>query len=506
MAPAISVEEYPNLVRSLNVGSPIAEDDALLHEARIETSVFSEIMDDRVDIIRGTKGSGKSALYRIFTKFLADLMLENYQVIIVKAEDTTGDPIFLKFKPQFEQLDEVDFQNFWRIYFLSLIESQILSQAKYQSAFASAESEIKDFRKQAKENGFPIIDKTFSPQGIIGWVLSKIPKPKSIGTKVGEVETTLELDTASVQQEERVPLFVSSLHDALVRALVKCKLSLWLMVDRLDEVFPRRSEVERKALRGLLRTTTAFRDSRLRIKIFLRDDIFDSITDVSGGFPALTHVVSRCSDTLKWNKDQILHLIVNRIYASRTLTKYFSIDKDALQTNPEHRSKAFYAIFPYKLRRGINQSDTLDWIYKHCEDANGVVTPRDVIDLINFAKRHQQDAFQAHKTEMPSLLSSVSILYGHQRMSEKKRETYLKAEFDHFWKFIERFENRRAEYDERAMRSILGSDWRKVAQDLRSIGFIRFNPRSETYTVPFVYRHCLRIRQGREASSSPQHH
>jgi hypothetical protein len=44
------------------------------------------------------------------------------------------------------------------------------------------------------------------------------------------------------------------------------------MVDRLDEIFPRRSAVERKALRGLLRATRFFSSDGIRVKIFLRDN------------------------------------------------------------------------------------------------------------------------------------------------------------------------------------------------------------------------------------------
>ena len=67
---------------------------------------------------------------------------------------------------------------------------------------------------------------------------------------------------------------------------MKSDLYLWLMVDRLDELFARRSDTETRALRGLLRTLTLFRSDRIRVKVFLRDDILEQI--VAGqGFTAL---------------------------------------------------------------------------------------------------------------------------------------------------------------------------------------------------------------------------
>ncbi len=54
------------LLGQLDLGKSIAEQDNLLNAARVETSVFTALLHDHVDLIPGTKGSGKSALYRIF--------------------------------------------------------------------------------------------------------------------------------------------------------------------------------------------------------------------------------------------------------------------------------------------------------------------------------------------------------------------------------------------------------------------------------------------------------
>jgi len=53
------------LLATLDLESTIAESDNLLEAARVETSVFEDLLADRVDLIPGTKGSGKSALYGI---------------------------------------------------------------------------------------------------------------------------------------------------------------------------------------------------------------------------------------------------------------------------------------------------------------------------------------------------------------------------------------------------------------------------------------------------------
>jgi hypothetical protein len=71
-----------NLLAGLDLGSAVAELNNLLETARVETSVFDDLLADRIDLIPGTKGSGKTALYRMFVDFLPTTMLRDRKVII----------------------------------------------------------------------------------------------------------------------------------------------------------------------------------------------------------------------------------------------------------------------------------------------------------------------------------------------------------------------------------------------------------------------------------------
>ena len=57
---------------------------------------------------------------------------------------------------------------------------------------------------------------------------------------------------------EPVPRFIIEVKECLEQILKATSLSLWLMVDRLDEIFPRRTLVETQALRGLLKCLRLF--------------------------------------------------------------------------------------------------------------------------------------------------------------------------------------------------------------------------------------------------------
>src|SRR5205085_4873193 len=92
------------LLAGLDLGSAVAESDTLLETARVETSVFDDLLADRVDLIPGTKGSGKTALFRIFVDFLPNIMLREKRVIVAHGVQQRQDTIFLAYKKQFDQL------------------------------------------------------------------------------------------------------------------------------------------------------------------------------------------------------------------------------------------------------------------------------------------------------------------------------------------------------------------------------------------------------------------
>src|SRR5271156_1378518 len=103
------------LLQQLDLGSSVAESDTLLEAARIETSAFGDLLNDRVDLVPGTKGSGKSALFRIFVDFLPDILLQNRKVVIAHGIQAPGDPVFHAFTEHFSKLSEEEFVSFWCI-------------------------------------------------------------------------------------------------------------------------------------------------------------------------------------------------------------------------------------------------------------------------------------------------------------------------------------------------------------------------------------------------------
>ena len=502
-----------NILPSIDFGSSIAEQDTLLETARVETSAFTDLFNDKVDLIPGTKGSGKSALYRIFVDFLPDYLLEHQKVVVAHGVKHYGDDVFHAYKSEFEKMDESEFVNFWCVYLISLAKEHFIRNLRYADFTKDCSSETKAFLQACRSARIPDFEKQKSLRDVLGWVLSVINSWRPVVKfrppgEVGEFEVGLfkeQLVTSpNSKKEPNAPVLAQYAHtikDSLEAVLKKAGLSLWLMIDRLDEIFPRRSKLETRALRGLLRTLRIFESQEVRIKVFLRDDILEQVVSDGQGFTALTHITARQADTLRWSETQILKMIVKRLYASDILREYLNVNSERLEASKDYQEKAFYKVFPKSVFPGEKQSSTLRWIYTHTSDGRGVVTPRDVIDLLTRAKQKQQDEYTSDSSgESDYVIGPAAIRYGLEELSTRKRTTFLEAEFPHLWEYIKKFVGGRTQYSENDIRKLFGKSWQKIVEDLISIGVLGTEggrESSKTFKIPFLYRTGLEVRQGR---------
>jgi hypothetical protein len=432
-------------------------------------------------------------------------------VVIAHGVQKHGDEVFHAYKDQFGELAEDDFVSFWSIYLTSLAHEQFIKGELYQQFIRGAEREVDEFRKACAKAGIPEIKAKKSLRDILAWALNvlKVWKPRlkyKLPKEGGELSLDLFGESSPVAGSARkdvaesVPRFIGDVKDRLDDVLKKTNLSIWLMVDRLDEIFPRRTDVETRALRGLLKCLRLFSSDLVRIKIFLRDDMLEQVVGTSDGFTALTHLTARRADTLRWSEEQILTMLVKRIFADEGMATYLKVDKDRLNASQDYRLESFYKVFPPTVHSGKKQSETLHWIYTRTADGRAVVTPRDVLDLVTKAKQQQQDEFNAALAgQSPWLIGPKAIQHGLEELSKRKRDTYLRAEFPHLWAHIEKFESGKTEYDSVSLQRLLGRGWEKIVADLVAIGVLgkRGKGKEITYSIPYVYRKGLSLIRGR---------
>ena len=103
-------------------GSRVAEDDKKLASYFVETAVWKKLLSGEIDIVRGVKGSGKSALYKQLLNQKDNFSKKN--ILLISAENLSGEPIF-KSVLNDTTLNESEFQNLWMIYIVTLIGNEI---------------------------------------------------------------------------------------------------------------------------------------------------------------------------------------------------------------------------------------------------------------------------------------------------------------------------------------------------------------------------------------------
>ncbi|MBC2735304.1 MAG: hypothetical protein HF981_13175 [Desulfobacteraceae bacterium] len=503
-------KDLENILHNIKLGSSVAEFDDILNVARVDTSAFSDIFNDNVDLIPGTKGSGKTALFRIFVDFLPDTLLENRKVVIAHGVQKEGDSVFHAYKDKFEKLTEDDFVNFWCIYLTSLAQEQFIKGPRYRELLKNAKNEIAAFRNACDTARIPEIKSRKTLSEILDWTLHALNffKPSITykePTTGGEIQLDLfgqpkALKNVKSSPDSTIPIYISLIKLKLEDVLRKTNLKVWLMIDKLDEIFPRRSPLESRALRGLLRVMRVFMSPEIRVKVFLRDDMLENILSSGNGFTALTHVTARQSDTLRWSEDQILTFVVKRLFSNEQLCQYCQVDNDRLHASVEYQKECFDKVFPKTVHRGVNQSSTIRWIYSHTQDGRGVVTPRDVLDLLTTARQQQLNICIADPAgNNTDIIGSSAILYGLEELSKRKRKTFLEAEFPHMWSEIAKLIGGKTEYTKRALQNIYGKETEKIVEDIVSLGVLkpRLINKKESYWIPYLYRKGLEVSQGK---------
>ncbi len=214
------------LLEGLDLGQSIAELDTLLETARVETSAFADLYQDKVDLIPGTKGSGKSALFRIFVDFLPGHLLKSRKVVVAHGVQKHGDHVFHAFKHQFENLTEEEFVGFWCIYLTSLAHEQFVKGERYQDLLKDATPEIEEFRRACAKAHIPEIKAKKSLKDILEWTLNVLLNWKpSLRYKLPHEGGAVELDlfgkaTERNQQkdvipEEEIPHYIADIKDRL---------------------------------------------------------------------------------------------------------------------------------------------------------------------------------------------------------------------------------------------------------------------------------------------------
>lgn len=474
-----------DILARLELGSSVAENDDNLEAYFVPTVAMDDFVSDRYDLIRGAKGSGKSAILRIVSRNQAKHTTLN-DVELVIATEHTGEPAFKRaFEPIIlENVADARLADAWKTYLLNLALDALERLPESSEKKAAVEA--------AEASGLRY--RTVSSFKKIWWSILRILNLKSVTVKHDAV--TAEFPDAPPEfwrDDERTIDFPEILRLVCSAFEVSGK-RCWVLIDRLDAAFQDRAELERRALRALL---TAYKDfmgqRRVRFKLFFRTDLYDVVVGGTG-FRELTHVADRASPPINWDGDKLLQMIMERFAFNQLVCEAYGFSRNEMQ-DPDVRSAAFFSIFPNQIDAGKRKPDSWNWMLSRIRDGNNARTPRDLHGLVKAAGQSERELLALGQgDDAKELISADAVKNGLTQLSTDKVRTALIAENPDLEEAILMFKGQKAEQDPASLARLLGEGWSETAEQLVRIGFLE--KLSGSWKVPMLYRDGLGILQG----------
>jgi hypothetical protein len=489
------------LIGKISFGQSIAEQESeKLKDYFLQTEFWKNIRNGTNDIVYGAKGAGKSALYMSLANDINTLFDEG--ILVSVAENPKGETVFSNLTSD-PPTSQSDFVRLWKLYFL-VITARILDDYDINDADA----------KQVKQI---LIDSNLVPAqnnlksiltACINWV-KLIRKPKEISTTMefdplgsySGQKFSISFDEPSKSDFDKGIIPIEHVYDLLTKSLKSNKISLWIIIDRLDVAFLESEELETNALRALFKTYLDLSlYSEIKIKIFLRDDIWNRIT--SEGFREASHITK--FQSLGWTRESLLNLLIRRILDNSPLITQLNINKDEVLSDIDKQEELFYALFPRQIDIGAKKPQTLEWVLTRTKDGKGVNTPRELIQLFTHAKEIESKRIENGINDLTDnlIISRQALKEAVKEVSKQRMEQTIYAEFPILKEVIEKLRGDKAEHTF----STLSSKWNLSEEEtnntikkLLQIGFLeqKGDKQNSKYLIPFMYRPYLGIVQGK---------
>ena len=487
-----------DLLRSLVVGSRVAEDEIdALAAYFVETDQWQRILSGDVDIVFGPKGSGKSAIYTTLVSREIDLVDKG--ILLVAGENPRGAPAFSDLVAE-PPTSEVEFIGIWKLYVLSLL-SELLQE---ESIHTEGAKRLRELLTDAGLAG--------GPDGLRGLVrrvreyLGRLLNPESIegGFKVDPSGTPaftarITLSEPSTDERRRGAVSVDELVALGASELKRANATAWVVFDRLDVAFADSRDLEANALRALFKVYLDFLSiESIRIKIFLRTDIWQAIT--REGFREASHITRTV--TIQWDPPSLLNLVVRRLLQSSQLVSVFEVSAVEVLRDSSQQRAFFDRLVPDQVDSGRNPR-TWEWMLGRVSDSTRQPAPRELIHLLDQLKEVQVKMLERGEEEPANgmLFTRQAFRDALPEVSRVRLEQTLYAEYPALRHYLEALEGAKTEQSSESLAllwDLSQEQATETADQLVGIGFFeRRGSRTEPeYWVPFLYRPALKMVQG----------
>lgn len=490
-------------LRSLRFGERIAEEELNeLEQYFVATDQWNRVYSGEVDIVYGSKGAGKSAIYALIDKRQNELF--DRRILVRSAENIRGNTAFSEIISDPPPLER-NFIDLWKLYFLIITASTLrdygitdkrataLIAALEQANLLPQEASLGQLFHRAKQLIWSYI---FPDAESVEWTLAMDP---ITGLPIVTRKTNF---VPKANEGAMVNLPLDDLLEAANSTLEAKDYSLWVLFDRLDVAFNDTPELEKNALRALFRMYNDFkRFERIKLKIFVRDDIWSRITE--GGFSEASHITR--TTTIAWNYESLVNLFSRRFLNNQKAREFLGIDANEIVDDYDKQVEMLSKIFPDKVETG-NNPETFRWMTNRIQDGTGKSAPRELIHLSEMVRQQQVGRLERGEEEpIDEMLFDRPVFKpALKEVSKVRYEQTFKAENPSLASYTDKLKGQKAEHT----LETLAAQWdvdpttaNSLIDRLIKAGFFerRAVKGSITYWVPFIYRDALELIQGKAA-------
>lgn len=487
-----------HVVQSISIGSRVAEDEREdLSAYFVETENWRKVYQGEADVIFAPKGGGKSAIYSMLMARESDFF--DRGILLATAENPSGGTAFAEVEKE-PPTSEAEFIGLWKIYFLTIVAQTLEAYDLKNDPARRLLSNLGEAgllppmtagRRQLVRRAMDYVKSFFRPPASIEATLTVDPASGApvVVPKITFVEPTTE-------QRKAGSLFIDELFDLAEESLDDAGTSIWILLDRLDIAFADSPELEANALRALFRVYRDLQPRRnIALKIFLRSDIWESIT--KEGFREASHITRDLR--IEWNENTLLRLTVSRLLRSDSLRSHYSVNQEEVLSDIERQRTFFYQVYPRQIDQGSKKPATLDWCLSRTKDGTGQNAPRELIHLLSETRNSQLKRFETGQAapEGNAVFDRQAFKEALPTVSKVRLTQTLYAEHASLRPYIEKLEGQKTRHNRSSLSVLWGvteGEAEQVAEQLVVIGF--FEPRLNDYWTPFMYRPALDLVQG----------
>jgi hypothetical protein len=440
-----------------------------------KTSNFSKFLDPSTCLIKGRKGTGKTALYLLLLKHsviahrLANGRLDNVTFLSGHGAFDPSRPSRTEFEVVNQSLVEIkgSWEVFWRSYLIIKI---------YQDSNIG-------FLSLIKGDKFQVLRDILKPLYKDGW-------------QSEHTQASIRLST-----EIDLKLIIPDAIELLNKEQQKKEQSLWFLYDDLDEDFLERNGVRQLALTGLfqlIQSCDARRLTSIRFKVFLREDIWNRLN-----FDNKSHFNGR-DLILKWSRIDFLRLAYRQATQSpdfKDLVDRSTPVENIDTANEETLSRALEQLWGIRRRTGNKAKIVSRWIYERLTDLSGTSFPRSLSALLEGAKAQEltYQGLTSVQTPTAGLIRSKSLEIGLENASAERCEA-IKQEYPDLSRFFNALEGLPALLPKEQLQEIWQRTSVKIAPTfeefvtfLSEIGIAKWREKEERYGFADIYVYGLKM-------------